>query len=128
MDVRERADYQRAARQSLFEQSVEAFEDLAHEVVCRGCGCSESLACPEGCSWATVAGFLLCSACDAEMPADSPMRAPFPERVVMLPGATLRGILDPLGQGWIAFPSPLGRCDYMVHWPGRDGLTVVHVS
>jgi hypothetical protein len=56
----ERAQYQAAERALLAELEV----DLPEEAPCRECGCSDSLACPQGCGWAQPD---LCTVCAAEL-------------------------------------------------------------
>ena len=59
--IAERASYQ-ADERALLELGV----DLGDEAPCRECGCTESLACPQGCGWAQPD---LCSVCAAELEA-----------------------------------------------------------
>ena len=57
--IAERREYQRAERAML------AVDGIAlDEPTCRGCGCSDSLACPDGCFWVEAD---LCSECAAEL-------------------------------------------------------------
>jgi hypothetical protein len=58
--IAERASYQADERALLAELGV----DLGDEAPCRECGCTDSLACPQGCGWAQPD---LCSACAAEL-------------------------------------------------------------
>lgn len=58
--IAERAEYQAVERALLAELGVE----LADESGCRECGCSESLACPQGCGWAQPD---LCTVCAGEL-------------------------------------------------------------
>ncbi len=60
--IADRALYQQTERALLAEGGVE----LPDEPVCRECGCSDSLACPEGCGWAQPD---LCTECDREITA-----------------------------------------------------------
>lgn len=60
--IAERAHYQAAERALLAELGI----DLGDEPPCRECGCSDSLACPQGCGWAQPD---LCSACAADLDA-----------------------------------------------------------
>lgn len=56
----ERRAYQQQVRASLEPGDRELVDD---ELRCRGCGCSESIACPDGCGWVESD---LCSACALE--------------------------------------------------------------
>jgi hypothetical protein len=58
----ERARYQAAERALLADRGI----DLGDEPPCRECGCTDLLACPQGCSWAQPD---LCSVCAAELDA-----------------------------------------------------------
>jgi hypothetical protein len=58
--IAERACYQEHERAVLTGRGIE----LGDEPPCRECGCSDSLACPQGCSWAQPD---LCSVCAAEL-------------------------------------------------------------
>jgi len=58
--IAERARYQSIERALLAERGL----DLGDETPCRACGCTESLACPQGCGWAQPD---LCSVCAAEL-------------------------------------------------------------
>lgn len=56
---------------------------LADEVPCRECGCSDSLACPQGCGWAQPD---LCTVCARELEQlTSPLAAPVATRVAATP-------------------------------------------
>jgi hypothetical protein len=57
-----RASYQADERALLAELGI----DLGDEAPCRECGCTDSLACPQGCGWAQPD---LCSVCAAELEA-----------------------------------------------------------
>lgn len=57
MSIEERRDYQREEREMLATSGLE-FD----EPTCRKCGCSDSLACPDGCHWVQAD---LCSECAA---------------------------------------------------------------
>jgi hypothetical protein len=57
--IAERRAYQRGERQMLSMDGIEL-----DEPTCRECGCSDSLACPDGCWWVEED---LCSACAAEL-------------------------------------------------------------
>lgn len=59
MSLEERRTYQREVREHLAADGIDV-----DEPTCRGCGCSDSLGCPEGCWWAQSD---LCSACAAEL-------------------------------------------------------------
>lgn len=59
--IAERAWYQVEERRLLAEHGVDLPDD---EPRCRACGCSESLACPDGCGWAQPD---LCTLCAAEL-------------------------------------------------------------
>lgn len=63
----DRQEYQRAERALLAEHGV----DLSDEPTCRGCGCSDSLACEEGCWWVEAD---LCSACADQVDDEEPAR------------------------------------------------------
>lgn len=58
--IAERAAYQADERALLAEAGVE----LPDEPACRECGCSDSLACPDGCGWAQPD---LCTTCAVEL-------------------------------------------------------------
>ncbi len=58
--IAERREYQRSERDFLAAMGV-SFEG---ELTCRECGCSDSLACEDGCWWAQDD---LCSTCAAEL-------------------------------------------------------------
>lgn len=58
--IADRAQYQLDERALLADLGVE----LPDEPGCRECGCSEALACPEGCGWAQPD---LCTVCAAEL-------------------------------------------------------------
>jgi hypothetical protein len=58
--IAERAQYQASQRARLAELGVE----IAAEAPCRECGCSDLLACPQGCGWAQPD---LCTVCAAEL-------------------------------------------------------------
>ena len=60
--IAERARYQAQEREVLAGQGI----DLGDVPPCRECGCSDSLACPQGCGWAQPD---LCSVCAAELDA-----------------------------------------------------------
>jgi hypothetical protein len=60
--IAQRARYQAAERALLAELKI----DLGDEPPCRECGCTDSLACPQGCGWAQPD---LCSVCAAELDA-----------------------------------------------------------
>lgn len=60
MTLTARRAYQDAEREALNELDPELAAQLDVEFRCQGCGCSDSLACEEGCSWASA---VLCSAC-----------------------------------------------------------------
>jgi hypothetical protein len=57
--IDERREYQREAREWLAAGGIEV-----NEPTCRECGCSDSLACPEGCWWVQDD---LCSECAADL-------------------------------------------------------------
>ena len=59
----ERRAYQREEREAIAQFDPDFTELLEDEPACVGCGCSESLACPDGCGWAQRG---LCSACAAD--------------------------------------------------------------
>jgi hypothetical protein len=59
MTLAERRSYQQAKRSELAQFGI-LLED---EPTCRECGCSDSLACPEGCWWTQED---LCSVCAQE--------------------------------------------------------------
>lgn len=63
MTLAERRAYQREEREAIAQIDPLLAEDLAMKPTCVGCGCSEQLACPDGCGWAEVG---LCSACAAD--------------------------------------------------------------
>lgn len=58
--IAERAAYQAEERALLASAGVE----LPDETACRECGCSDSLACPDGCGWAQPD---LCTTCAREL-------------------------------------------------------------
>jgi hypothetical protein len=58
--IAERACYQAGERARPAARGI----DLAGEPACRECGCTDSLACPQGCSWMQPD---LCSVCAAEL-------------------------------------------------------------
>ncbi len=58
--IAERARYQEHERAVLADRGIK----LGDETPCRECGCSDSLACPQGCGWAQPD---LCSVCAAEV-------------------------------------------------------------
>jgi hypothetical protein len=58
--IAERREYQREERAAIAELDPELAEVLADEPTCRECGCSQSIACPDGCWWAEAD---LCSSC-----------------------------------------------------------------
>jgi len=58
--IAERAQYQVDERALLADLGVA----IPDEPACRECGCSESLACPQGCGWAQPD---LCTVCAAEL-------------------------------------------------------------
>jgi hypothetical protein len=60
--IAERAHYQAAERALLADWGI----DLGDESPCRECGCTDSLACPQGCGWAQPD---LCSVCAGELEA-----------------------------------------------------------
>jgi hypothetical protein len=60
--IAERARYQAHERAALAGRGI----DLGDESPCRECGCSDSLACPQGCGWAQPD---LCSVCANELDA-----------------------------------------------------------
>jgi hypothetical protein len=61
--VDERRAYQREERQTIAGSDPDLAAALKDEPTCVGCGCSQSLACTDGCWWAEPQ---LCSACDDE--------------------------------------------------------------
>lgn len=63
MTLLERQRYQREEREFIAEVDPDLHELLEDEHRCRSCGCSEHLACPEGCWWVEHD---LCSACAAD--------------------------------------------------------------
>jgi hypothetical protein len=65
--IADRTRYQAHERALLADQGI----DLSDEPPCRECGCSDSLACPQGCGWTQPD---LCSACADELEA-SPTRS-----------------------------------------------------
>jgi hypothetical protein len=60
--IAERARYQTHERAALASRGI----DLSEEPPCRECGCSDSLACPQGCAWTQPD---LCTACADELDA-----------------------------------------------------------
>jgi hypothetical protein len=60
--IADRTRYQAHERALLADQGI----DLSDEPPCRECGCSDSLACPQGCGWTQPD---LCSACADELEA-----------------------------------------------------------
>jgi hypothetical protein len=72
--IAERARYQADERTLLAARGI----DLGDEAPCRECGCTDTLACPQGCGWAQPD---LCSVCAAELEAlADPIGVPITER------------------------------------------------
>lgn len=74
--IAERARYQTDERALLADRGVV----LPDEAACRECGCSQSLACPQGCGWAQPD---LCSVCAAELEQFGELLDPSPAFAVM---------------------------------------------
>lgn len=119
----ERRAYQREERAALLDIDPAAFAKLNTEGQCRGCGCSDSLACESGCAWATEG---LCTACDADLPADDPRRLPPPEQIVAV-DRSLATILAQYGEGCVLEPSPHAG-QFLASWSGATALTTVTIT
>lgn len=61
--LEERRAYQAQERAAIAAAAPDLHEVLLEEGRCVGCGCSDSLACPDGCGWAAAS---LCSVCAAD--------------------------------------------------------------
>jgi hypothetical protein len=72
--IAERAQYQTHQRALLADMGIE----LPDEAPCRECGCTDSLACPQGCGWAQPDFCTVC-ADELEQLAD-PVGEPAPTR------------------------------------------------
>lgn len=124
----ERRAHQVAARGALADTyGDEALVTLMTEPICRGCGCSDSLACPDGCIWAKLEPYLLCSRCDEDLPPVHALRNPYPPRMVMLGRVPIRMLLDQQGLGWTVCADPRDPTDYIAQWPGQNGHTIIVV-
>ena len=64
-----RRAYQERERELIASFPSDVAAAIVAEQCCRGCGCSESLACEEGCWWLEAD---LCSSCSAEDAVEAP--------------------------------------------------------